>query len=203
MAVSEKNSENKDLAMPEPVGYGDKFERVLDDDEKVIKVFKPNKVKFFVSQIISFLCATLVFAVVGIIACLFPEEGNEPSTLGAVLVGVGYLAVMGVYYLLARVYYKNVFYAYTNKRIIICSGIFGVDYKSLDMAMIGAVNVYVSLFDKIVRKNTGSVAFGSMASPMYGENASRYRFAHIVMPYETCKEIKSQVDAFKKQNSSN
>ena len=64
--------------------------------------------------------------------------------------------------------------------------------------MIGAVDVYVSLIDRVLRKNTGTIAFGSMASPMYhSSGASSYRFAHVVMPYETCREIKEKIDEYK------
>jgi uncharacterized membrane protein YdbT with pleckstrin-like domain len=109
---------------------------------------------------------------------------------------------MLVVLLFASIYYKNIYYAYSNKRIIIRSGIFGVDFKSLDMSMIGAVNVYVSLIDKIVRKNTGSISFGSTASPIgYAQSSgAAYKFNHIAMPYETCKEIKSFIDEYKKLN---
>ena len=101
--------------------------------------------------------------------------------------------------LFTALHYKNVYYAYSNKRIIIRSGIFGVDYKSLDMSMIGAVDVYVSLLDKLLKKNTGSLSFGSAASPVGSANASMYRFNHITLPYETCKEVKSYIDAYKKE----
>ena len=65
------------------------------------------------------------------------------------------------------------------------------------MSMIGAVDVYVSVIDKILRKNTGSVTYGSMASPMNGNTGSLYRFSHIETPYETCKEIKTAINLFK------
>jgi hypothetical protein len=97
-------------------------------------------------------------------------------------------------------YYYKLFYAYTNKRVIIRTGIFGVDYKSLDMAMIGAVNVYVSLLDKILQKNTGTLTFGSMASPMMtasGQAGSMFRFANIEMPYDLYREIKNAIDEYK------
>ena len=85
---------------------------------------------------------------------------------------------------------------YTNKKL----HIFGVDFKSLDMSMIGAVNVYVSLIDKLVHKNTGSISFGSTASPIgYNQSsAAAYKFSHIANPYETYKEIKSFIDEYKK-----
>ena len=178
--------------------FADKFENMLDKDEKIVKVFKPNKTKFFFANLFFAGITFLVFTLLGVLVFLCPEEGYEPSVLGAVLCVAGYVFVMLVFWLLAYVYYKNLFYAYTNKRVIVRSGIFGVDYKSLDMAMIGAVDVYVSLLDKMLRKNTGTIAFGSMASPMYHANGgSSYRFSHVVMPYETCREIKETIDEYK------
>ena len=51
---------------------------------------------------------------------------------------------------------------------------------------------------KILRKNTGSLCYGSMASPMVnGQGGSAYKFNHIVAPYETCKEIKNAINEFK------
>lgn len=176
------------------------FESILDKDEKVEKVFKPHKGKFFVSTFLSWGIMFLMFALVAVFAVLFPDEGGVIDKI-YVLIPIGaFVLCMLVVWLFAGIYYKNLYYAYSNKRIIIRSGIFGVDFKSLDMSMIGAVNVYVSLIDKILRKNTGSISFGSTASPIgYGQNASIYKFNHIKQPYDTCKEIKSFIDNYKKQ----
>ena len=181
--------------------YSKHFEKVLDDDEKVLGVYKPHKGKFFISNMLSVSLFLLLFAVVGIIGFLCPEEGFEPSITGAIIVAASYVFLVVVEVLFASIYYKNLYYAYTNKRVIVRSGIFGVDFKSLDMSMIGAINVYVSVIDKIVNKDTGTVTFGSMASPMYNANGgSNYKFAHIKMPYEICKEIKAKIDEFKKES---
>ena len=177
------------------------FERVLDDDEKIIKVFKPNKTKLYMSHMLVITISLFLGALVGVLAILFPgSEEAEPVWYIVFPIGGFVLLTLGNW-LLTYLYYKNVYYAYSNKRIIIRSGIFGVDFKSLDMSMIGAVNVYVSLIDKIVRKNTGSISFGSTASPIaYSQSsAAAYKFNHIEMPYENCKEIKSFIDDYKKQ----
>lgn len=102
-------------------------------------------------------------------------------------------------FIFTKIYYNKLYYAYSNKRIIIRTGIIGVDYKSLDLSMIGAVNVYVSLLDKLVGKNTGSITFGSMASPISAGNASSYKFANVNNPYELYKEIKNVIDDYKKK----
>ena len=176
------------------------FENILDKDEKIEKVFKPQKSKFFASILLYWGLTFLFFALVGVFAVLFPDEGMKVELI-YLLIPIGVWVVLMLFVaLFASIYYKNLYFAYSNKRIIIRSGIFGVDFKSLDMSMIGAVNVYVSLLDKIVRKNTGSIIFGSTASPIGGQNAGTgYKFSHIANPYETCKEIKSFIDEYKKQ----
>lgn len=175
------------------------FSHILDDDEKIIKVFKPNKGKLFLSSIVLNFMWSFWFLMFGIIAVLVPEEGVTINKI-YVLIPIGlYVVIFAFLMLFTALHYKNVYYAYSNKRVIIRSGIFGVDYKSLDMSMIGAIDVYVSLLDKIIKKNTGSLSFGSAASPVGGSGASGYRFNHVLMPYETCKEIKSYIDAYKKQ----
>ena len=175
------------------------FERILDDDEKIEKVMKPHKGKYYLSVMLAWGLSLAIFAVMGIIFVLFPEEGMEIDKIYTLIpIGI-WVACMIVVWLFAAIYYKNLYYAYSNKRVIIRSGIFGVDFKSLDMSMIGAVNVYVSFVDKIIRKDTGSIMFGSTASPIGGQNAGAvYRFNNIKAPYETCKEVKSFIDKYKK-----
>ena len=176
------------------------FENILDQDEKIQMVLKPQKCKFFFSVLFYWGITFLFFALVGVFAVLFPDEGMDVELI-YLLIPIGlWIVCMLVVLLFAGIYYKNIYYAYSNKRIIVRSGIFGVDFKSLDMSMIGAVNVYVSLIDKIVRKNTGSISFGSTASPIaYSQSSAAYKFSHIKMPYENCKEIKSFIDDYKKQ----
>ncbi len=176
------------------------FEPILDSDETVVKVFKPHKGKTFLSIILAWLVCWIWFLAPIIAGLITDEAGNFVAREWWLLLCVigGYIAIfVGLSILFAALCYKNTYYAYTNKRVIIRKGIFGVDYKSLDMSMIGAVTVNVSVLDKIVRKNTGTIAFGSMASPIGGQNSYLFRFAHIVAPYETYKEIKNVIDDFK------
>ncbi len=177
------------------------FERILDSDEKIVKVFKPSKAKFFFGNILKFCLSTLFFVVMAVQSIIFPEEGVVAEPI-LVLIPIGiWLGLILISTIFMGIYYKNVFYAYTQKRLIIRAGIFGIDFKSLDMGMIGAVDVYVSLLDKILRKDTGSISFGSMASPMMAQNGgSGYRFNHVSAPYETCKEIKVAIEEFKNKD---
>jgi hypothetical protein len=173
------------------------FNHILDDDEKIIKIIRPHKGKYFFSGLFVLGLVYLIFVGIAMMAMMLPDEETgsvvDPIYL---LIPVGiFVASMLITWLFMAVYYKNNYFAYTNKRLIIRSGIVGVDYKSLDMSMIGMVNVYVSLLDKIVHKNTGSLTFGSIASGTNG--IANTRFPDIPEPYETCKEIKSAIDKYK------
>ena len=173
------------------------FEEVLDKDEEVIKVFEPNKTKlYFASFFIYFVSVIWMFGVA--VAGIVSETTNYlPYLLLAVSI---FAAITIIVFIFVRIYYNNLFYAYTNKRIIIRKGILGVDYKALDMKTIGAVNVYVSPLDKLLKRNTGTIMFGSMSSPIQSYNGSAgaaYKFTHIVDPYSTYREIKSKIDEYK------
>lgn len=185
------------------------FDNILDKDEQIVKVFKPKKKKLYFSVFVSSIISMffIMLFIVGPIMLGLSEEYSETQAVPlstqidlVLLIALGVFVLIILFiWMLTAIYYKNLYLAYSNKRVIIRSGIFGVDYRSLDMSMIGAINVYVSLLDKILRSNTGTITFGSMASPMYSQanGGSIYRFAHIVNPYEVYKEVKNIIDEFK------
>jgi len=178
------------------------FADVLEKDEKIIKMYKPDKKKFywsvrwliFISAVWFYFLAFMAFdpevfptlsrlAVVGII-------------LGAVTVAIFLTGL--ITRIFTSIYQKNRYYAYTNKRILIRSGVFGIDYKSLEYKSLTATIVKVSLLDKLIKHKTGSIIFGSPSSPVSGVfgqvTVNPYRFAHIVDPYVTLREIKEVID---------
>lgn len=170
------------------------FDDILDKDEEIIKTFKPDKIKYWFSHLILNIFKVLwipVFALIGV----FAEEEPLPfeTLYWSILVAVIFY---GAIVLLQVLHYKKLFYAYTNKRILKKTGIIGVDYQALDMKMIGAVDVYTSIFDKILGRKTGTIKFGSMASPM-NSNVSNYEFSHISNAYQTYREIKEQIELHK------
>ena len=175
------------------------FENILEKDEVIVKAMKPNKRKFWASAIL----LTLVSAGWGYFILLgsIPEEGESfDARLFWILFGVA-TGILALALIIVRIfgglYYKNRVYGYTNKRILIRSGIIGVDYKSLEFQHLTATVVNVGVVDKIVRQNTGSIRFGSPSSPISGsgaEMANPYNFAHIEKPYDVMREIKEYID---------
>lgn len=183
------------------VNNKDMFNNILDKDEEVVRVYKPVKAKLYASNFLGCTFVCLFFLLFAILGLCSPMENGEYINKLYMLIPVGAcLIAYLITYIILRLYYKNIFYAYTTKRVILRSGIFGVDYKSLDMGMIGATSVNVSLLDKIMHKNTGTLAFGSTSSPMVtgSSYSNSFKFAHISAPYDTYREIKSVIDDYKK-----
>ena len=174
------------------------FDLILEKDEKIVEVFKPNKFKTYLKSIFNFTWILLCVLIPLAIGMFLPEEGFEAANPIWCVLPIG-LFVLGefVYIVFLNMHYKKTFYAYTNKRILIRTGVVGVDYKSLDLSSVGAMDVYVSLLDKIVNRNTGSLRFGSMSSPMTN-GAAAYQFAHISEPYEVYKRMKDHKESLKK-----
>ena len=170
------------------------FDKILDKDEEIVDIFKPNKTKLFVKTVIVSFLYLLFFVAIACIGMFVPGEGFEHLDAIWLLLPFGILILLEVLVIIfTYMWYKKTFYAYTNKRVIMRTGIIGIDYKSLDIKMIGAIDVYVSLFDKIVHKDTGSLRFGSMSSPINGQ-ASAFIFSHIEKPYENYKKIKEYIE---------
>ena len=177
------------------------FTNILNKDEKIVKVIKPNKLKLFIywftySFWVCFwlaFCSVLPMLTSGI-------EGGEVITWEYYMIPVGVIVLIFIFTaIFAEVYYRNNFFAYTNSRILIRSGIIGIDFKSLDMRYVGALNVKVGFWDKVLKRETGTITFGSMSSPMASSKQIGYNFSHVEKPYELYKEMKEFVDDVKEK----
>lgn len=185
--------------------YEEKFKDILNSDETVVKVYKPNKLKYWVAKgLYIFLVACLFALLVWSLSFMETTESvDAPPTFNLTIFAVT-LSISLVLLIVIIVYliyfYKNLYYCITSQRVIIRRGVFGTDYKTLDMQMIGATNVRVSLLDKMVRRNTGSIVFGSNSAPMISQG-SVFIFRDIVDPYKESKDIKTTIDASKAAKS--
>lgn len=169
------------------------FKDVLEKDEQVVAVYKPNKCKtawwWFFMQLVGWIWLPLL--------ALAALDTDYFWLVFGITMGVTALAVL-ITSLCGVLWYKNRFFAYTNKRILIRGGIIGIDYKSLEFKSLTATVVNVSLLDKLIRKNTGNIRFGSAASPMlsiWSGHSNQFMFQHIQKPYEVLREIKEFIDS--------
>ena len=188
----------------------DLFCAVLEKDEKIIKMYKPDKKKFhwFVRLMI---WVTMVwFYPIAFIAldpdvrAWFDMSGLAVAGIMIAAVTVLIIIVSCITRIFSSMFYTNRYYVYTDRRIIVRSGVFGIDYKSLEYKNLTATIVKVSLLDKLIKRKTGTIIFGSPSSPVTGAlgqmAVNPYRFAHIVDPYVTLKAIKEVIAQCEKSN---
>lgn len=191
------------------------FKEILDRDEEIIKVFKPNKKRFVNIKIAFtvpwFVIFTLIFMIPAILALtgVIPMV-DDYGVDGALPFGIFFL-VFGIFNLIFLVFtviwinvtYRKTFYAYSNKRVIVRQGFIGVDFLTLDMKDISTVLVNVGLLDKIIKPNTGTVRFGSSATPIGTANNNKSGFGigflSIDDAYVTYREIKEVIDSHRQQ----
>ena len=138
------------------------FDDILENDEQIVKIIKPSKSRYWKAP-------------------LFP--------FGIPLFWPHFIVIMAVtLFTLPFFYargYKNLYYAYTNKRLIVRSGKIGVDYRSLDFKHITASSVDVGLLDK--GSNTGTLTFKSPSASI--------SLSYVESPYDLMKEIKEYMNS--------
>lgn len=146
------------------------FNEVLSKDEKLIKVVKPNKKRYNKDMyLVWFITPAIIVALIGLVL-IFP----------AVL-----------YVMSCEKAYKNTCYAYTDKRIIIRSGVLHVRYDSLDYKDATYAFVKTGFFDKSL--NTGVISFNSPSVPKNDpeEPYLPISFKYVENPHEVLKDIKN------------
>ena len=178
----------------------EKFEAILEEKETIILSFLPSKKKVWVSNLVATILIAIFVCGMALLAMFVPEEGSEPCELIFALIPLGaFFLALFICFVCTKLYIKNTCFVITNERAIIRTGVFGVDFKSLDILTIGATDVYMSVIDKILGGKTGSIRFGSMSSPINATNGVPYAFSNIVEPYKNYKLIKEQIEKIKKE----
>ena len=185
------------------------IKRILDSDEEVIKSYKPNKKRFvlinFIFSGLFFSLIPIAISVIGLLGLVgiitFTTEAGEADYSAPITmmifggIGILFLIIACIGFI---VRYKKTYYYVTNKRLVIRTGFIGADYKSLPISTVGVVDVRVDVLDKLVKKNTGTIVFGSASTPVVNQQNMVFAFRHIDNPYETYKEIKEIISASQK-----
>ncbi|MBR2909465.1 MAG: PH domain-containing protein [Clostridia bacterium] len=177
------------------------FDSIIDSDEKIEKAYKPDKVKVYFSNILSLVVPFLIMALFVVLVFCLPSE--EKASRGEIILAsvlpssLFVLSLVGVL-VVSHLYYKNTFFAYTNKRLIVRTGIFGTDYRSVEYENILSNNIVESGLDKMLKRGTGTIRFMVNAEVLSAETY-KFAFNHIKAPYDVSKEIKAKIDAEKKQ----
>ncbi|MDE1170599.1 MAG: PH domain-containing protein [Verrucomicrobium sp.] len=166
------------------------FSKIIDEKEEVLWTGAPTALPFLL-QGVPFLLIGLAWGAFDYFGFIRHMSGGTGAMAGAAIPffalhlfpcwgSIGYMAwlclVVG-----------NVRYAFTNRRLLIRSGVFGIDFKALDYDRIQELDVTVNPVEKIL--GVGSIrAFSGQTNakgvPVYD------RFIGIEDPYGVYKRIK-------------
>lgn len=145
------------------------FADFLDRDEVILGTIKPSKSRFY---------KTLVFP--------FAIPLFWPHLILMVIFTAGFFP-----FITMAKSYKNMCYAYTNKRLIVRSGAFGVSFFGIEYKDIVATSVETSFLDK--KTGTGTLLFRSYHSSV--------SFKYVENPYDLMRTIKDNIPAREEANA--
>ncbi len=173
------------------------FLPVLDEDEEVLwadePVFFPFITKGFLFFAFGLVWGLLDFTIMVNIFSSSSSNGNQPPTLFM----IGFFVLHSfpfwgsiLYMIYLCLIHKNTFYAATNKRVIIRTGFWGIDYKIIDYDKISDMDVNVNPIENIFR--VGTITFYSGRTNNRGMPIGD-SFVAIRNPYTVFKMIKKIV----------
>lgn len=136
------------------------IEDVLNDDEKVLWQGKPNPKSYIWAAVIKMLPIAIIWILFdGMFIGAFTMgliSDKIPAWILAIIIPFFLLHLTPVWIWLGGIIkaareVKNLEYAITDRRIIIRSGVIGIDFKFINYTEIDSVNVKVGLIDRIFK----------------------------------------------------
>ncbi len=157
-----------------------KVEDILTEGEKILVSLVPNRKVFMLESFFKGLPLALIWGIFDGIFISFIFSNNLYEQIGPFVVGIIFfflIHLIPVWLYIGNIVrrlagYKNINYYLTNKRIIVRSGIIGIDYKFLFYPDIATVNVKVGIFDRMfkvgdvyIRSATQAICLEDIDSP--------------------------------------
>jgi len=136
-----------------------KVEDILSEDEQILQRLSPNKKVFILEAIFKGLPVALLwgafdafFIIMMINAHAFDD--NLPLLIGVIAFFAFHLLPLWMYIVsVVRniAGFKNIEYVFTNQRIIVRSGLIGIDFKNIYYTSIEGINCKVGIFDRMFK----------------------------------------------------
>lgn len=172
------------------------FNDILDRDETILWSGRPN--------FTTFMCGGIPFLIIGMIWGILDLGFIIAFMGGASAVGVGMgppllfivpfftlhlFPCWGSILYMFWLYFShgNTAYAFTNKRVLLRSGVFGIDYQIVDYDKIRDIQVNVGPIEKMF--NVGSILFNTGEVTAKGHPMLK-RFSGIENPYDVFRQLK-------------
>lgn len=162
------------------------FDKILNSNENIIWQGNPQIEPVIYGNVLISIPLTILFFYLG----FYNLDGYVP------VFGYGFL-LLGFLTLFSPIYenflYLNTFYAITNKRVIIQSGIIGTDFQIIDFDKINNMQVKVGIIDKLFGNNSGTISIdsGRVATTSKGGTYSvPHSLWFITDPYTVFEQLK-------------
>ena len=155
------------------------IEDVLTSGEQILWRAKPQKKAYVWSNVLQMLPIALIWLIFdSVFIFAFAINGGKiPAYVWFIFVPFMLVHLTPVWIWIANIVkasvgHKNVEYVFTDKRIIIKSGVVGIDFKNVYYSDINSVNVKVGIIDKIlnvgdiyIKSNNGAVVLFDLEKP--------------------------------------
>ena len=158
---------------------------ILGEEEEVLLTLKPERKVYIAESILKGLPVALLWGGIDafVIYTLIASGAlQEVGMMAGFLIGFFTIHLIPVWLYFAQVIkrvmgYKNLSYAFTDKRIIVRSGLVGIDFKFIYYTDIDSVDVKVGILDRLfkvgdlyVKSNTQTAVLDDIKSPyIYGD----------------------------------
>ena len=158
---------------------------ILGEEEEVLLTLKPERKVYIAESVLKGLPVALLWGGIDafVIYTLIASGAlQEVGMMAGFLIGFFTIHLIPVWLYLAQVIkrvmgYKNLSYAFTDKRIIVRSGLVGIDFKFIYYTDIDSVDVKVGILDRLfkvgdlyVKSNTQTAVLDDIKSPyIYGD----------------------------------
>lgn len=131
------------------------IEDMIDKDESILLRLKPNKKVFVLSSILRLLPIVLIWGALDIFAITQFASSVSGSDLWFMILffALHLFPVWGWIAGIVKAYaeHKNIEYVFTDKRILIRSGIIGIDFKSMFYSEVESVSARVGILERIFK----------------------------------------------------
>jgi len=167
------------------------LDKVLNTNEAVLWEGKPKFLPFlFGGAIVSLFGLIFLFVGAGV-----AYQGIKSGNIFFLLMPhfwIGFILVFGVPIYRALVFSRT-YYAITDKRALIQTGLIGRDFQMIDFDQIANAEVNVGIFDILFRQGSGSILIstaGTFIQGKHGPMPKPYALCNIPNPYEVFKFFK-------------
>ena len=150
------------------------IDSVLSENEQILWRGKPKKSAFILNRILTMLPFALLWLLFDggfiVLLCTIGSEIPKPVIIGICVFFVFHLLPVWIWIshiVTANRQHKNLEYAFTDKRIIIKSGIIGIDFKNIYYTDISSVNLRVGLVDRMCKVGDIYIKGKSSADVLY------------------------------------